>query len=122
MRSKKAKGRKQDPNPLAHCAGEGREIPGVLPHVFFWTHTGIQSMATVGLSRVNNIEAEMACGLAQYLVTVNAYDQPGLPDGIFSNKNPNLGKFWRAFEWKMIVYYVPIWILLWPFGVYGHTS
>lgn len=22
--------------------GEGREIPGVLPHVFFWTHEGAQ--------------------------------------------------------------------------------
>lgn len=22
--------------------GEGREVPGVLPHVYFWTHDGIQ--------------------------------------------------------------------------------
>jgi hypothetical protein len=23
---------------------------------------------------------------------------PGLPDGLFSNKNPRLGKFWRVLE------------------------
>jgi hypothetical protein len=30
----------------------------------------------------------------------------GLPDGIhiFETKNPNLGKFWRALEWKRLVY------------------
>jgi hypothetical protein len=31
----------------------------------------------------------------------------------FQTKNPNLGKFWRALEWKMLVF-------LWSFGiVYG---
>jgi hypothetical protein len=27
---------------------------------------------------------------------------PGLPDGIFSNKNPNLGKFWEGLEMENI--------------------
>jgi hypothetical protein len=40
----------------------------------------------------------------------------------FQTKNPNLGKFWRALEWKMQVYFVVIWNILrafgnlWPFG------
>jgi hypothetical protein len=35
---------------------------------------------------------------------------PGLPDGIFSDqKNPDLDKFWRALEWKMLVYFMKIW-------------
>ena len=58
-------------NPLSlikKCVGEGREIPGVLPHIYFWTHSGQQTKATVGLSRINNIEAGMAVQLAQYLV------------------------------------------------------
>jgi hypothetical protein len=40
----------------------------------------------------------------------------GLPDGLFQTKNPNLGKFWRALEWKMLVYFMVIWYILWPFG------
>jgi hypothetical protein len=28
---------------------------------------------------------------------------------IFSNQNPNLGKFWRVLRRKMLVYYVAIW-------------
>jgi hypothetical protein len=27
----------------------------------------------------------------------------------FRTKNPNLGKFWRALEWKMLVYFMAIW-------------
>jgi hypothetical protein len=28
----------------------------------------------------------------------------GLPDGLFSNQNPNLGKVWNALGWKMFIY------------------
>jgi hypothetical protein len=47
-----------------------------------------------------------------------------LPDGVFSNpKIQNLGKFWRALEWKMLVYFMAIWNILLPFGVfYGHLE
>jgi hypothetical protein len=34
----------------------------------------------------------------------------------FQIKNPNLGKFWRALEWKMLVYFMVIWYILWRFG------
>jgi hypothetical protein len=27
----------------------------------------------------------------------------------FQTKNPNLGTFWRALEWKMLVYFMAIW-------------
>jgi hypothetical protein len=33
----------------------------------------------------------------------------GLPDALFSYRNPNLGKSWRAFEWKMLVCLMTIW-------------
>jgi hypothetical protein len=43
----------------------------------------------------------------------------GLPDGIFfETKNPNLEKFWRALEWKRLVYSIDIWNILGPFGTY----
>jgi hypothetical protein len=44
--------------------------------------------------------------------------QPGLPDGILSYQNRNLGKFWRALEWKRFVYSMPIWNILCPFGIF----
>jgi hypothetical protein len=40
----------------------------------------------------------------------------------FQTKNSNLGKFWRALEWKRLVYFIfvwnilrPLWYILWPF-------
>jgi hypothetical protein len=51
------------------CQGGGREVPGVLPHIFFWTHQGAQGRAAVGISRVNQTEATMICNLAKYLVS-----------------------------------------------------
>jgi hypothetical protein len=42
--------------------------------------------------------------------------QPGLPEGLFSNQFPNLGKFWRDLEWEMQVYFMAIWNILRPFG------
>jgi hypothetical protein len=35
----------------------------------------------------------------------------------FQTQNQNLGKFWRALEWKKLVYSMAIWIKLWPFGI-----
>jgi hypothetical protein len=39
----------------------------------------------------------------------------------FQTKDPNLGKFWRALQWKMLVYFMPIWYTLRPFDkFYSH--
>jgi hypothetical protein len=35
----------------------------------------------------------------------------------FQTKNPNLGKFWRALEWKVLLYFMIIWNILLPFGM-----
>jgi hypothetical protein len=40
----------------------------------------------------------------------------------FQTKNPNLGKFWRVLQWKMLVYFRETWSIvfcyvLWTFGV-----
>ncbi|KAL8000478.1 putative P-loop containing nucleoside triphosphate hydrolase, DNA2/NAM7 helicase, AAA [Plasmopara halstedii] len=50
------------------CEGAGREVPGVSPHIFFWTHSGRQERSDIGISRVNKQEAKMTCKLVQYLV------------------------------------------------------
>jgi uncharacterized Tic20 family protein len=40
----------------------------------------------------------------------------------FQTKNPNLGKFQRFFQWKMLVYFMPIWSILLLFGKFcGHV-
>jgi hypothetical protein len=39
----------------------------------------------------------------------------------FQAKNTNLGMFWRALDWKMLVYFIIIWNILRSFGIfYGH--
>jgi hypothetical protein len=39
----------------------------------------------------------------------------------FRAKNPNFGKFWRALEWKVLVFFMTLWNILPPFGIfYGH--
>lgn len=53
---------------LAICEGKGREVPGVLPNIFFWTHKGSEQRATVGLSRINPTEAHMTCKLVKYMI------------------------------------------------------
>jgi hypothetical protein len=38
----------------------------------------------------------------------------------FHTKNTNLGKVWRALEWIMLVYFMIIWNIFWPFAIiYG---
>jgi hypothetical protein len=39
----------------------------------------------------------------------------------FQTKNPSLGNFWRALQWKMFVSFTAIWSILQPFGIfYGY--
>jgi hypothetical protein len=41
----------------------------------------------------------------------------------FYTKNPNLGKFWRTLEWKMLVYFMTVWNIFtatWCKTVCGH--
>jgi hypothetical protein len=35
---------------------------------------------------------------------------------IFPTNNPNLGIFWSALKWKMLVHFVVIWNILRPFS------
>jgi hypothetical protein len=36
----------------------------------------------------------------------------------FQTKNPNLGKFWRAVDWKMLIYFMAILNILQTFGIF----
>jgi hypothetical protein len=36
----------------------------------------------------------------------------------FQTKNPNLGKFWRVLEWKIVIFSVVIWNILLPCGIF----
>jgi hypothetical protein len=49
----------------------------------------------------------------------SAFDlEQGCQMAYFPTKDPNLGKFWRALEWKMLVYFIVIWNILLPFGIF----
>jgi hypothetical protein len=36
----------------------------------------------------------------------------------FETKNPNLGKIWKALEWKSLFYCLAIWNILQQFGAF----
>jgi hypothetical protein len=36
----------------------------------------------------------------------------------FQTKNPNLGKCLRGLDWKMFIYFMAIWTILWRFGIF----
>jgi hypothetical protein len=36
----------------------------------------------------------------------------------FQTKNTNLGKFWRALDWKMLIYLMAIWNISLTFGMF----
>jgi hypothetical protein len=36
----------------------------------------------------------------------------------FQTKNPDLGKFWRALDWKMFINFMATWNILWRFGIF----
>jgi hypothetical protein len=37
----------------------------------------------------------------------------------FQTKNPNLGKFWRVLQWKMLVHFMSIWSILRPLEIFN---
>jgi hypothetical protein len=36
----------------------------------------------------------------------------------FKTKNPNLDQFWRVLQFKMLVYFMAGWRILWLFGIF----
>jgi hypothetical protein len=41
----------------------------------------------------------------------------------FPTKNPNLGKILKVSNWKMLIYFMAIWNILWTFGIsYDHLA
>jgi hypothetical protein len=45
-----------------------------------------------------------------FILEINLYDtDAGLPDGLLSNQPPNFCTFWKAFEPKILIYFMTIW-------------
>jgi hypothetical protein len=42
----------------------------------------------------------------------------GLPDVFFLNQKSQFGRFLRALDWKMLIYFMAIWNLLQTFGIF----
>jgi hypothetical protein len=36
----------------------------------------------------------------------------------YQTKNPNLTNFWRALDWKLLLYFMAIWNILRTFGIF----
>jgi hypothetical protein len=39
----------------------------------------------------------------------------------FPNKNPNLDEFWRFLQWTILLYFMAIWSIFRPFGIFYCT-
>jgi hypothetical protein len=48
---------------------------------------------------------------------LQVYTGQGCQTVCFQTKNPNLGKFWRVLQWKMMVYFMNTWSILWTLGI-----
>jgi hypothetical protein len=56
--------------------------------------------------------------LIQWLRMYKARKHQGCQMVNFQNKNPKLGPFGRALDWKMLIYFVASWNILQTFGIY----
>jgi hypothetical protein len=61
------------------------------------------------------VDWKMRC--AQSKVTTVGICDRGCQMVCFQTKNPNLGKSRRGLEWKMLLYFMIIWNILWPFDI-----
>ncbi|KAJ3397278.1 hypothetical protein HDU80_009611, partial [Chytriomyces hyalinus] len=61
--------RRGQPRLLDSTESKGWEVPGLSSNLFLWTHNGHEERASVGLSKVNRVEAKMVCNLAMFLVS-----------------------------------------------------
>jgi hypothetical protein len=52
------------------------------------------------------------------LLTPNGLGSQGCQMVCFQTKNPNLGKFWRALDGKMLIYFMANWNILRTFGIF----
>jgi hypothetical protein len=55
---------------------------------------------------------------AQLSIMSFATNMQGCQTVYFQTKNPNLGKFWRVSQRKMLVYFITIWSILRPIGMF----
>jgi hypothetical protein len=60
------------------------------------------------------------CTFRIFFATANAHGRKvqGCQMVSFQTKNPNLGKFWRALDWKMLIYFMALWNILQAFGIF----
>jgi hypothetical protein len=60
----------------------------------------------------------LCCCFSFYVFSVaKPTGKQGCQMGYFKTKNPNFGKFWRSLDWKMLIYFMAIWNILWSFGI-----
>jgi hypothetical protein len=57
-------------------------------------------------------------GLKKMIGYANTTSRQGCQMLCFHSKNSNLGMYWNALGWKMLVCFMVIWNLLWSFGIF----
>jgi hypothetical protein len=70
--------------------------------VFFTFSNGKSIVAEIGLeSKFRNTLRKLGCQML-----------------CFQTKSNNLGKFWTVLRWQMLVYFMALWSVLWPSGIF----
>jgi hypothetical protein len=98
----------------APASYQGEQLPSMLPVTVPGAAEPLGLNQSFPSSELVNIDSGWYDVLDQGCQMVN-----------FQSKNPNLGQFWRALEWKMLVYlfndhleyFTAIWYNLRPFGI-----
>jgi hypothetical protein len=99
--------------------------------IYFYISTAKNIRLKVNVDRAASSPVVLVIAMVQKAVDVQDVEEGARRDGhlkirvarwyIFKTKKSNLGKFCRVLQWKTLVFFMPIWSILWPFGnICGH--
>jgi hypothetical protein len=86
-------------------------------HKLIWSHSLRGKKWRKSFFQENFLHFAWKLFLLSKPVAVQDYQQ-GCQMVYFQTKYPNVSKFWRVKQWKMSVYFMAIWYILWPFGIF----
>jgi hypothetical protein len=80
-----------------------------------------QPWPSIGKAAIDRFCAIVRIKIKTVFVEFRPKKEQGCQMVYFQTKTPNLGKFLRVLQWKMLVYFMDSWSILRPIGIfYGH--
>jgi hypothetical protein len=110
---------------VAHKSAIGGLSNGIYVHVTYISYASMHSfdvsqwtLVKVIRFRLLVINVFLLCRRKTIWITKHLLPNGPKQQHYFSAKNPNLGKFWRALDWKILTYFMVIWNILQTFGIF----